>query len=120
LNGYKVYDSSKIWDIIHKYSYEKVENFPKLDIYESAFHEWDNTPRYKEKAKIFLGTDLKIFKSNLSKLYKNAVNNNSEYIFYNAWNEWSESAYLEPDSIYGFKKLEIIKEIIEENSVKES
>ena len=34
--------------------------------------------------------------------------------FFNAWNEWSESAYLEPDKKYGFKHLEIIKEVTDE------
>lgn len=28
--------------------------------------------------------------------------------FFNAWNEWSESAYLEPDNKNGFENLQIV------------
>ena len=34
-----------------------------------------------------------------------------QIIFFNAWNEWTEGCYLEPDAVYGYKLLEIIKEV---------
>jgi hypothetical protein len=36
-------------------------------------------------------------------------------IIVNAWNEWSEGAYLEPDEVFGLKKLEIIKNVFKGN-----
>ena len=104
----------QIWNIILDKAY--INEFAKfnLKIFESAFFEWDNTPRYKERAKIFTGLSHDQMKSNLKKLMIKAKENESPFVFFNAWNEWSESAYLEPDEQHGFKNLEIVKEIIVE------
>lgn len=114
ISKHKIFDSKKIWDIIIKNSYINEFKGYKLKIFESAFFEWDNTPRYKKSAKIFTGLSNDDMKKNLKKLMKEAAKNNSPYVFFNAWNEWSESAYLEPDKKNGYKHLEIIKEVIDE------
>ena len=36
---------------------------------------------------------------------------NKEFLFLTAWNEWGEGAYLEPDTIFGYEYLNAIKEI---------
>lgn len=108
-SSYKVIDTSKIWEIILSHAYEK--NDSGLEIYESAFFEWDNSPRYGKHAKIYTGMSKEDMKNNMRKLFDLAVENNSEFIFFNAWNEWSESAYLEPDVINGYDYLNIIKSI---------
>lgn len=108
---YSVISSEYIWQIIQKNAYKN--DYPKydLDIYESGFFEWDNTPRYKKKAKIFLPMTRYQKLNNLRLLQKKAIEHNSEFIFWNAWNEWSESSYLEPDTNLGYENLEIVKEI---------
>ncbi|TRX04458.1 glycosyltransferase WbsX family protein [Flavobacterium gawalongense] len=114
ISKHKIFDSKKIWNIIIKNSHINEFKEYNLKVFESAFFEWDNTPRYKSKAKIFTGLTTEEKKTNLKQLLQGALKNNSPYIFFNAWNEWSESAYLEPDKKNGYKHLEIIKEVTDE------
>lgn len=113
-SDYKIYDSDLLWSIIHKNSFHNQYRAFSLKIFESAFFEWDNTARYKNKAKIFTSLDSDEMKVNFKKLVVSALENESPFVFFNAWNEWSESAYLEPDKNNGFQKLEIIKEVLDE------
>lgn len=87
----------------------------KLPVFEGAFVDWDNTARYGNKATIFEGATPEKFeywlKNLVSKVSKK--NENEQLIFINAWNEWAESAYLEPDERYGLKYLESLKKSLE-------
>lgn len=54
-----------------------------------------------------------IFGKTLRKLIKKSEKMGSDFIFINAWNEWGETAALEPDRVYGFQYLEEIKNAVE-------
>ena len=75
--------------------------------YLGGFVGWDNSPR-KRKAGIFTGNTPEIFRKYLTLLLKKAKANDSEYIFLNAWNEWGEGAYLEPDTTNKYAYLEAV------------
>ena len=79
------------------------------DEFYGFFTDWDNTPRYREKSIIFVGAKLELFKKYFNIVYKKSCESNKEFLFINAWNEWGESAYLEPDTINKYGYLEIIK-----------
>ena len=50
----------------------------------------------------------------VSKLYRVSRERGTEFIFLTAWNEWGEGAYLEPDTEYGVKYLDVIRNITTE------
>ncbi len=88
--------------------YEEKEKFS------GAFVDWDNTPRKNERGTVCIGANPNSFKDNLEKLCNKCKReNNDKFIFINAWNEWAEGTYLEPDEKYKYGYLEAIKTTID-------
>jgi hypothetical protein len=86
-----------------------------LTTYPGAFVDWDNTARYKTRATIFLGATPSRFGYWFAKLVESMAQRNlpEKFIFFNAWNEWAESAYLEPDERFGYQYLEAVKSVLD-------
>lgn len=81
-----------------------------------AFVDWDNTARREKNGTCYIGANPQKFKSYMKKLIeKERKEYHKNIIFINAWNEWAEGAYLEPDEKYGYEYLESIKEVTKEN-----
>ena len=57
------------------------------------------------------GASPDVFEKFLRQLYCKANEANCPMIVLNAWNEWGEGAYLEPDENHRFQYLEAIKRI---------
>lgn len=70
---------------------------------------WDNTPRRGSKGNVFIDFDYNYFGAWLivNRLKVRLANPGSQLIFINAWNEWCEGTYLEPDRDNGFESLEV-------------
>lgn len=62
---------------------------------------FDNTPRRKIDGLIVKGTSPALFQRWATELFVDAGHRNSPFVFINAWNEWAEGAYLEPDEYWG-------------------
>jgi Glycosyltransferase WbsX len=82
------HDYDTVWQQIIKIRHEE-----GLDTFPGAFVDWDNTPRYKERATIFRGATPEAFRKWFGKLVESmpARHLPENYIFLNAWNEWSAS-----------------------------
>jgi lipopolysaccharide biosynthesis protein len=83
-------------------------------IFPGAFVDWDNTARYGRRATVFRGASPERFEFWLRRLV-GAVSQHREeerLIFINAWNEWAEGAYLEPDVQYGHGYLDAIRRVV--------
>lgn len=74
-----------------------------------GFVGYDDTPRRGKRGAVIAGASPELFRKNMSELIaKNMVCQNN-LIFLNAWNEWGEGMYLEPDQCFGFQYLQGIK-----------
>ncbi len=95
----------------------KIRPDEALTTYPGAFVDWDNTPRYKKRAIIFKGASPQSFEKWFGLLVESMSQRNlpENFIFINAWNEWSEGTYLEPDEKYGYQFIQAIKKVLEKN-----
>ncbi|MBA4749956.1 MAG: glycoside hydrolase family 99-like domain-containing protein [Alphaproteobacteria bacterium] len=78
--------------------------------FRGAFPAWDNTARRGERATIFEYASPANYHECLYNVLKDTQKRFSKtderLVFVNAWNEWAEGAYLEPDQYYGYAYLE--------------
>lgn len=103
-----IYDYDYVWNIILDHSKDTIEG---VDRFLGAFVDWDNTPRRQSKSMIVNGATPEKFGYYLAQQKENADAINSPFIFLNAWNEWGEGAYLEPDTKWGYQYLEQVKRV---------
>jgi hypothetical protein len=109
VKGLTFYDYDSVWKEI-----VKVRRDPELTTFPGAFVDWDNSARYKNRATIFRGVSPERFEYWLGKLVESMPEREipEPFIFLNAWNEWAECTYLEPDERYGFNYLEAVQRVL--------
>ena len=105
-------DYDKLWKKIIK----RKRLYHGKVIYKGCFCGWDNSARKGRDSMIVRNNSPEKFGKYLNLL----INNNrkdasNDFIVINAWNEWSEGAMLEPSKEWGFKYLQEIKRVVEEN-----
>ena len=98
------------------YNYEDVIRYsltkekPNYTEFRSLCPDWDNEARRNGgKGGTLVNSTPSLYKLWLENLIKNTRENLDEgkrIIFINAWNEWAEGAYLEPDFGYGYSYLD--------------
>lgn len=112
----------------YSYSYlckfiEKKARMSDRKTFSGVFVGWDNTPRKDEEGIIVRGSSPQKFEKHILKMLQISEKLQKEYIFLNAWNEWSEGAYIEPDKKYGYAYLKALKSAVfkynEESQIKE-
>lgn len=93
-------------DVWNKLLSEKAEG--NIVTYEGVVN-YDDTPRRGEKGKFLTGATPALFEKYLSRLIVKNAEAGSRFTFINAWNEWGEGMYLEPDTITGMQYLQAVK-----------
>lgn len=85
--------------------------------FRTVFPSWDNTARKAyTNAYIFDGSTPEIYGKWLKyaiKATQKDMNADERIVFINAWNEWGEGAYLEPDQKYGYAYLDMTRHILD-------
>lgn len=101
-------DYNKLWKKI----INRKRTYGDTIIQKGCFTGWDNSARKGYNCMIVKNNTPQNFKKNLQLLINNNRKNaTNDFIVINAWNEWSEGAYLEPDEKNKYKYLEEIRKI---------
>lgn len=74
--------------------------------------DFDDTPRRGLNGRVYMGASPSKFKKYYSLLLEKSKKTNNPFIFIDAWNEWGEGKYLEPDTKNGFEYLNAVKEVM--------
>lgn len=109
---YVLHSYCKVFDTVLKRDF----HYKDKEVFNMAFLEWDNTARYKEKATVYHGCTPEVFEKYFTKLMRQESAKHSEdkqFVFINAWNEWAEGTYLEPDTDNGYAYLEALQRAVQ-------
>ena len=103
---------------------ERAESYnqPDYTIFRGVCPSWDNTARLKERGTVFLNNSPKGYQAWLGNAIFDTVvritRKDERFVFVNAWNEWAEGAYLEPDQKFGRAYLEATRKALVDSTKK--
>jgi hypothetical protein len=95
------------YDVVSRESLTKVA--PHYPLLRGIFPSWDNSPRKRQHALVFHNsepTSYEYWLRGLIEYSRQNLETDERIIFINAWNEWAEGAYLEPDLRHGLEYIE--------------
>lgn len=91
----------------------KADCSQKGKVYLGCITDFDDTPRRGENGTIFIGSSPEKFGGYFDALIRKSIEMKNEFVLINAWNEWGEGMYLEPDTEYKCQYLEKVKEVLD-------
>ncbi len=106
-NELKLYDYHRAWQMMHRAR-------PAFSHLPSVFVGWDNSPRRGRRGVIVLRDTPEVFAAALRDAISVVTNRpaSQRIVFVNAWNEWAEGNYLEPDQTMGRAYLSAVADVV--------
>lgn len=112
-----------VWTIPYEDAWKNVLERARTEADEKAFLggfiDVDDTPRRGGHGVSIGDASPAVFEKYFAKIAALAAANKKELIFVNAWNEWGEGAYMEPDEDFQYGYLEAIKRVMDHADEKE-
>ena len=103
------------WDFFRRRS--EAYEVPPYTLFRGVCPSWDNEPRRPSRGAVMLGSSPEGYcewlKNAILDTLKRFKDPSERLIFINAWNEWAEGAYLEPDNRYGYGYLQATRTALE-------
>ena len=89
-------------------------NFKNFSLFRGTMVEWDNSARTinHEIFENYSPEQFYIFNKIIVNWTLNHYNKENQFIFINAWNEWGEGSYLEPDDKFGYASINSLSKAI--------
>lgn len=106
--GVKTYDYDELWK-----NAAEVERVEGVKTYIGGVVDYDDTPRRGKLGTCITGVSPEKFEKSLFAIAVKNIRLGNEFLFINAWNEWGEGNYLEPDKKYGYQYLEAVKNVMD-------
>lgn len=106
----------KVWDYRDFMRVALADPDPDFPLIRGCFPAWDNDSRRQGASSIIHGSTPAKFRGWLKALADKAeaphTNGSPPIVVINAWNEWGEGAYLEPDRHYGYAYLNAVQAVL--------
>jgi lipopolysaccharide biosynthesis protein len=101
--------SGRVWDYVSGAKWAIARALPEYPFFRGVMTGWDNTPRLPRNGNVFVNAHPANYERWLAAIVAQARAKpigEERVVFINAWNEWAEGAYLEPDAEHGRQMLE--------------
>jgi len=108
--GVRIYNHEKYWQEVLSRHWE--EGQAGMPTYVCLADSFDNTPRNGSAGAVMQGSNPAELREHIKEALAISSALGHDYIFYNAWNEWGEGMYLEPDVKYGYGRLEAVRDAL--------
>ncbi|WP_194291640.1 glycoside hydrolase family 99-like domain-containing protein [Rhizobium sp. ICMP 5592] len=98
-------------------AYDRPDEEDGLPIHPGVLVGWDTEARKPGRGDVMVGSNPTLFRRWFSKACEKVLrqeDNEARFVFINAWNEWAEGAYLEPDRRHGYGYLTALRSVVRE------